>query len=189
MPEGPLLAVWALLTAVLVGLVLVRSEQRAVDDPVQKAARGEVRGLGPLSLVREDRLGAALAALARRYPGGRIVRLRVAPTRVDAGVRTSGYTVHAVQVDAGLGVDELGTSEAVERGLARVPAGAPERLLRRVNARTGTSPDDVDYVTLTELGGGPGWYLKLARGGAPDRRDFVARLDGSGVRRNGEPAP
>ena len=189
MHEGPLLAVWALLTAALAAVVLVRAEQRAVDDPVQKAARGEVHGLGPLSLVREDRLSAALAKLGERYPGGRIVRLRVAPTRVDAGVRTRNYTVHAVQVDAGLGITEQGTSEGVERGLARVPAGAPERMLRAVGARAGTSPDDVDYLALTETGGGPGWFLKLARGTRPDRRDYVARLDGTGVHGNWEPAP
>ena len=33
--------------------------------------------------------------------------------RVDAGVRTADFTVHNVQVDVGLGVDEISTSEGV----------------------------------------------------------------------------
>lgn len=44
MREGPLLAVWALLTAALVAVVLARAEQRAVDHPAPKAARGAVHG-------------------------------------------------------------------------------------------------------------------------------------------------
>ena len=58
-----------------------------------------------------------------------------------------------------------------------------------MHARSGPSPDDVDYLALTETGNGAGWFLKLARGTRPDRRDYVARLDGTGVRGNWEPAP
>lgn len=59
--EGPLLAAWAVITIVLAALVLVRAEQRAVDDPVQRAARGEVTGLSALSLMRAPRLEQSIA--------------------------------------------------------------------------------------------------------------------------------
>jgi hypothetical protein len=186
--EGPLLAVWAIVTLALTAGVLWRAESRAVDDPVQKAARGEVTGLGALSLVREERLAAGLRKVRERWPDGRIVGLRVEPTRADLSVRTPDFVVHQVRIDAGLGLDESSTSEGVEEGLAEVPAGAPERILRAVNRRTGTAPEDVDYVNLTGGAENPGWFLKLERGTRPDRRDYVARLDGTGVRGNWEPA-
>lgn len=52
MREGPLLAVWALLTVALIVLVLVRAEQRAVDDDARRDAHGQVHRVVQLTAGR-----------------------------------------------------------------------------------------------------------------------------------------
>jgi len=187
--EGLLLGVWALVTLVAVVLVLMRQEDKAVNDPVQKAARGEVAGLAPLSLMTADRLRQAMAKLHDRAPGGRIINLRVAPTRVDAELALPGYKAARYQVDTGLGVSQSGTGETTEKGLrfSAVDPAAPQRILRKVNAKSGTKPGDVDYAVLIADSTAPrdsDWSLFLARGTRPDRRSYIADLHGRDVRGN-----
>ena len=187
--EGLLLGVWALVTLAAVVIVLMRQEDKAVNDPVQKAARGEVTGLAPLSLMTADRLRQAMAKLHDKAPDGRIINLRVAPTRVDAEIALPDFKAARYQVDSGLGVDQTGTGETTEKGLrwGLVDPAVPERMLRKVNARSGTKPDDVDYTVLVADSSAPrdsDWSLFLARGTRPDRRSYIADLHGRGVRGN-----
>lgn len=185
--ERLVLSVWALLTVVAVVVFLVRSEQDSVADPVQKAARGEVTGLAPLSFLRADRFAAALDALWSREPKGRIITLRLDPTRVNAQVRTPDFKVHYLDVNAALAVSEANTSESVQEGIAyaTIDPTVPQRMVRAVNAQTDTSPADVDYLTLTASTSSASpstWALRLARGVRPDRRMYTAKLNGSGLR-------
>ncbi len=69
--EGPLLAAWAVITTVLAALVLVRAERRAVDDPIQRAARRGT-GLSAPSLMRAPRPEQSIAG---RYATGRVTQL------------------------------------------------------------------------------------------------------------------
>jgi hypothetical protein len=192
MGEGPLLVVWAAGTAVLAALALVRAERSALDDPVQKVARGEVTGLSGLSFLREERLDLALGEIAERSPAGEVTGLRIEPGRVDAQVREPSFRVRTLRVDAALEVEELGAGEGVQEGLAidRIPPGGPERLVRTAARRAGTSTANTAYVTLVRPEGpDAGWSMKLGAGPRPDRRDYVSNLEGRRVRGTWQPAP
>jgi hypothetical protein len=189
-PRGPfpserlVLSVWALLTLVAVVVVLAVREHDAVHDPVQKAARGEVTGLGPLSLVRADRFAAALAALKAKAPDGRIVNLRLAPDGIDAQVRTPDYRLLYLDVDTALKVHQSSESESAAKGLdyAQLDPAVPQKLVRRFNEKTRTTPDDLAYLSLSVDSTDPAasrWVTVLARGVPPDQRSSVSNLDGS----------
>src|SRR4051794_28264824 len=62
-PEGLILLLFTVLTLALSAYVLISAEHDAVHDPVQKAARGEIKGLSPDSLLRETNLRHALAKI------------------------------------------------------------------------------------------------------------------------------
>jgi hypothetical protein len=161
-PEGLILLVFAVLTIAASAFVLIRDERNALRDPVQKAARGEIKGLGELSLVRERNLRKVLDRVAAsRRP--LVVNIRVAPTRANLIV-SDDDAVRASSID---------------------PAG-PERMLRAVAERTRLGTDAIDYVTLSPTGFGQlSWYLYLKDGPAKSRQ-WVAAMNGTDVRHQGE---
>src|SRR5436309_14945873 len=55
-PEGLILILFAVLTLAASAFVLQRAEHKALHDPAQKAARGEVSGLSGLSFFRAENL-------------------------------------------------------------------------------------------------------------------------------------
>jgi hypothetical protein len=187
-PEGLVLLTFVVLTLAASAYVLAGAERRAESDPVQKAARGEIAGLDPLSLVREANLRRVIAKVAA---GQRtlVTNVRVAPTRVDFTVRDSGGSRKSLSVGPSFKVKEsdLGVGEEDALPASRLDASGPERMLRAVAERTGVGVDAVDYVTLSPAGlGEPAWYLFLKRGDARNRQ-WAAAMDGSDLRHPGDP--
>jgi len=185
--EGLILLLWTLLVVGAVVVVLTRAEHDELTDPVKQAARGEVTGLGPLSLLTAAQFGGAMTALGDRYPDARATSIRVEPTRINASVRTGQYALHQVSVDVALKTHEDGSGETTEKGLAlaRVDPRGPERLVRAVNERTRTQPTDVDYLVLSVDSTSPRasrWALFLKRGTPPDQRRYTSDLAGHDVK-------
>lgn len=186
--EGLVLGIWALIVVVAVVLVLTRAEDKALHDPVKKAQRGEITGLGELSLLRADRFAGALTALGEKYPDGRPLSIRVDPVSVSATLRVGQYGAARASVDPALKVHQDGEGETTEKGLtiSRIDPAAPERLVRKVNARTGTAPTDVDYLVLSVDSTSPRasrWALFLRRGTPPDQRRYTSDLAGRDVQK------
>ena len=186
--EGLVLGIWALIVVVAVVLVLTRAEDKALHDPVKKAQRGEITGLGELSLVRADRFRGALQALGEKYPDGRPLSIRVDPVSVSATLRVGQYGAARASVDPALKVHQDGEGETTEKGLtlSRIDPAAPERLVRTVNERTNTQPTDVDYLVLSVDSTSPRasrWALFLRRGTPPDQRRYTSNLAGRDVQK------
>jgi hypothetical protein len=186
-PEGLILLVFAVLTIAASAFVLIRDERNALHDPVQKAARGEIKGLGELSLVRERNLRKVLDRVAAsRRP--LVVNIRVAPTRANLIVSDADGSQRNLSIDPALGVKEVDTGVSDDdavRALSIDPAG-PERMLRAVAERTRLGTDAIDYVTLSPTGFGQlSWYLYLKEGPAKSRQ-WVAAMNGTDVRHQGE---
>ena len=192
-PEGPILALFALLTIVATAFVLWREEANAVDDPAQKALRGEVTGLTKHSLLRSGNLARAIRALRDEGdPGVGVVTFRVAPERVDATVRDREGDEEILRVDPGMGVKTDGLGEGTTRPtvpLTRIRVDAPERVVRAVTRRRRLGATDVDYVTLTisPADGSAAWLLFLGTG-RPELRGYMAAPDGTDVRQIGQPS-
>ncbi|MEX2195516.1 MAG: hypothetical protein WD844_09550 [Thermoleophilaceae bacterium] len=186
--EGLILALFTVLALAASAFVLVSEESDAVDDPVQKAARGEIAALGELSLLRERNLRRALDTIeAGPYP--LIETIHVSAGEVRATVRDADGIRRVLLIDAGFDTDErdfgTGTGEAVSP--AEVDAGAPERMVREIVRRLGVSAEDVDYVTasFSNRATGPRWYMPLTTGPARERQ-WIAEADGGELRRPGE---
>jgi hypothetical protein len=185
--EGLILLVFTILAVALSAFVLLTEEDDAVHDPAQKAARGEITGLDPESLLREENLRKALAKVDA---GSRplVTNIRVAPERVDVTVRDDDGSRKLLNIDPGFKVEErdFGVGEDDSVRTSEIDSAAPERMVRAVAERTRLGEDAVDYVTLSLAGTGPrSWYLALDQGPARDRA-WIAAADGSDVRKPGE---
>ncbi|MEA2458750.1 MAG: hypothetical protein QOC95_1722, partial [Thermoleophilaceae bacterium] len=125
--EGLILVLFTVLTLAASVYVLLKSEHKAQGDPVQKAARGEVQGLGADSLLREQNLRKALAKVADgRRP--LISNVRVSATRVDLTVRDADGSRKLLSIDPGFGVKEsdFGVGEDAAVRASGIDAAAPE---------------------------------------------------------------
>ena len=187
--EGPLVALFVVLTLAASAWVLWRSEHHAVHDPSEKAARGEVQGLAELSLFHPGNLRAALAKVdASSRP--LISNLRIAADRVSVTTRDSDGNRSVVNVDPGLKVtkSDFGVGEDYAVRASKVDLAAPERMVKAVAKKTGLPASAVDYVTVTFDKTNPAtWYMALKQG--PARlRQWVAEPDGSDLRKPGEPS-
>jgi hypothetical protein len=186
--EGLILLLFTLVTIGVTTWVLVTAEQDAVDDPVEKAARGEIDGLDDLSMLREENLRRALDDIADSdYP--LVTSMRVDPERINATVRDSDGIRKVFNIDAGFDVDEsdFGAGEDEALAAANVNAAGPERMIETVVKRTDREAEDVDYVALSVSGNDTSWLLYIDEGPARDRQ-WAAAADGSDVRRPGEPS-
>jgi len=185
--EGPLIAIFVVLTLAASASVLHRAEANAVKDPKQKAARGEITGLTELSLLRPENLRKALAKVnAGRYT--LVSNIRVAPDRVNVSVRDrDGYRKY-VTIGPGLDVStsDAGVGEDYAVHTESINAEAPARMLKLVLAKTGLSPKAFDYAaTSFSEKSKTTWYMSMKEG--PARvRSWIAEADGSDVRRPGE---
>ena len=185
--EGPLIALFVALTLGASFFVLHRSEAKAVKDPKQKAARGEITGLSALSLVRPENLRKALAKVnASKYP--LIANIRIAPDRVNLmTLNADGYRKY-VTVDPGFGLSmsDANVGEDYTVHTESVNAEAPARMLKLVLAKTGLPPSAFDYVATTfSKDVKPTWYMSMKQG--PVRvRSWIAEPDGTDIRRPGE---
>lgn len=189
--EGLILLLFAILTIAASAYVLVNEEQDAAGDPKQKAARGEIRGLSKLSLVREANLRKVLARVDRsKRPF--VTTIRVAPDRVNLTVRDPDGYRKVVNYDPAFGKTEsdFGVGEDTAVRASSIDAAAPERMLRIVAKRTELGANAVDYVTLSVSGESARdrtWFLSLKQGPARVRQ-WIAANDGSDVRKPGEPS-
>ncbi len=185
--EGIILFLFTVITLAASAYVLLHSEHKAVHDPVQKAARGDIQGLDADSLLREQNLRRALAKVA---DGKRplISNVRVSATRVDLTVRDADGSRKLISIDPGLGVKEsdFGVGEDPAVRASGINAAAPERMVRAVAERTRMSQSAVDYVALSFAGSGEhDWYMSLDQGPARVRQ-WIAAPDGSDLRKPGE---
>lgn len=187
--EGPLILLFVVLTLLASGFVLKTSEDDAVKDPKQKAARGEVTGLSALSMMRGANLAKALDKVAAgAHP--LVSNIRVAPDRVNlTALNRDGFRRH-LTIDPGFGIrsDDAGVGEDFAVRTAQVDAKAPERMLRLVVAKTGRPASAVDYVTTSFSPGVDAkqtWFLAMKEGPARARQ-WVAEADGTDIRKPGE---
>jgi hypothetical protein len=188
--EGRILALFTTLALLAIGGVVALEESAALRDPSQMALRGEIAGLGEHSLLRRENLARALRVVAK---SGRplVIGLRVDPVSVHARVRDREGIRRLVAIDPGFRREHAELGEGLDRALRpeQIDAGAPERIVAAVTERVRGSADDVDYLVLSvgSIDGEVEWNLFLKRGRV-DRRQFVAAVDGSEVRRAGEAA-
>jgi hypothetical protein len=185
--EGPLVALFTLVTLAAIVFVLARSERAAERDPVAQAARGEIQAFDSKSLMREPNLRRVLTKVAAS-PHPLVTNIRVAPTRVDLTVRDADGLRRSVSVNTAFKVDEsdFGAGEDDAIPASKLDPSGPERMARAVVARTELGAGAVDYVTLSPLGlGEPTWYLFMKQGPARDRQ-WAAAMDGSDLRHPGD---
>jgi hypothetical protein len=185
--EGMILLLFALITIAASAFVLWNTEQASVDDPKQKAARGEVTGLDELSMIREPNVQRALDEVEKSdWP---LVRnIRIAPTSIDIQASDSDGIGRNMTFDPAFEVTESdgGASTVNAKPAAKVDAAAPERAIRGAAERAGLDTDDIDYVTTTFIiDSNSDWSLFFKTGPAKDRH-WVAEPDGTDVRRPGE---
>jgi hypothetical protein len=188
--ERFVLTVWALLTIAATVAFLASREHQASTDPLTHAANGEVTGLAPLSLIRPDRFGAALAAARSHTPGGRVLTLRLEPTELQLQLRTTGFHVDYLSVDVALHVTQPATGETNQHTIpfARIDPAAPRHALDAVNLLTHTVPTDVDHVSLNVDRDHPSrstWTVALASGTPPDQRQYTTALTGADAKPSG----
>jgi hypothetical protein len=184
-----ILLLFAIITLAASAFVLIGEENDAVSDPKQKAARGEIKGLDELSLVRSKNLTKVLADVngsSRPY----VSNIRVAPDRVNLTVRDADGERKVLTYDAAIErtTNDFGVGEDRAVRATSIDANAPERMLRTVTEKTEMDADALDYVTLTVSGESKSdwtWYMALKEGPARVRQ-WVAAADGSDVRKPGE---
>jgi len=190
-PEGLILILFAVLTLAASAFVLQRAEHKALHDPAQKAARGEVSGLSGLSFFRAENLRKVLAKVDGS-PRPLITDIRVSAVRVDVTtVDSERTTKKQLSYDLDLHVrHEFAfnpTDESAVRA-SQIDAAAPERMVRTVTERTGLPASAVDYVAQSfTTSGEHSWFMSLDQGPARARQ-WVAAPDGSDLRHPGEPS-
>jgi hypothetical protein len=185
--EGLILLLFTILTVAISAYVLIGEENGAKNDPAQKAARGDVKGLDELSLVRGQNLSKILDRIqASDHP--LVADIRVAPTRVNVTTLNADGDEKDLAFDVGLGQQTIDTDVSTDRAVPakEIDASAPERMARGVSEKSGQSLDSLDYVTTTYLTQRhPTWFLALTSGPAKQRQ-WVAEPDGRDVRHPGE---
>ena len=187
--EGLILILFTVITLVVSGLVLHNAATDAENDPVQKAARGEIQGLDDLSFFRAANLKKALDKVsATRWP--LIISVRVASDRVDVTARDKDGFRKYISVNPAYKLDitdnDVGEDTAIPA--AQINVAAPERMIRAVSERTRMSPDAVNYlVTDADNEKDSAWYMFLDQGPASVRQ-WVATSQGTDLRHPGEPS-
>jgi hypothetical protein len=186
-PERLILLLFTILTVAASAFVLHRSADSAVQDPIQKAARGEIQGLDELSFLRAENLRKALAKVsAGRWP--LVISVRVAAARVDVTARDrDGYRKYlSINPALELNVQDNNVGEDKAVAVSRIDVTAPQRMIRAVTERTHMSADAVDYlVTDADNDKDNGWYMFLDKGPARVRQ-WVATSNGSDLRHPGD---
>jgi hypothetical protein len=185
--EGPIVFLFVLMTLVASAFVLEKSEDHAVNDPKEKASRGEIQGLSTLSLVRPGNLRRAMTKVEHgRYRF--VSNVRIAPDRVNFSVRDANGMRRYLTIDPGFGLESsvAGVGDDYAVRTARIDADAPQRMLKLVVAKTGLPPSALDYVTTSFSRDSPTtWYLSLKQGPARTRL-WIAESDGTDIRKPGE---
>ena len=188
-PEGLILVLFTIATLLISAIVLHNAAAKSANDPVQKAARGEIKGLDDLSFFRAANLQKALAKVSDgRWP--LIISVRVAADRVDVTARDRDGFRKFLSIDpaykVGVSDDNVGEDTAITA--SHIDTGAPERMIRAVTERTHMSANAVDYL-VTDADNEPdtAWYMFLDQGPARVRQ-WVGTKTGTDLRHPGEPS-
>jgi hypothetical protein len=187
--EGLILLLFTLVTLAASGFLLYSEEQKALDDPAQKAARGDVQGLDELSLVREKNFRRVLSEVkSTDWP--RVSNVRLAPEEASITAQDADGIQRVLTYDPGFEqVDrDFGTSTNRAVPTSAIDPGAPERMVRAAIEKSGQEEDALDYVTTTFLTQRrPTWTIAFDQGPARNRL-WIAEYNGRDVRRVGEPS-
>jgi hypothetical protein len=185
--ESLILLLFTVLTVALSAFVLINEEHDAVHDPVQKASRGEINGLDPESMLREENVRRALAKVDAG-PRPLVTTIRVSPERIDLTVRDNDGSRKLLSIDTAFDVTErnFGVGDDDAMRTSQIDAAAPQRMVRAVAERTRLGEDAVDYVSMSASGDAvQNWYMSLDEGPARTRA-WIAAADGSDLRKPGE---
>jgi hypothetical protein len=138
------------------------------------------------SLVRAVNFGKVLSAIKEKYGAeSKLVNLRLEPSRVDVQIPQGTNTVVAQYNAEGKQTASVTTDTDLSdnpnvASITRVPANAPQRIMKKVVKKTGLPITNLSYMVITTFGEGKvGWYVSLDKG---EETTWTAELDGSKVR-------
>ena len=178
---GLLIGIAAALGGSLGGFEVMRNigpENRAGDF----SAGARVPGGGNL----HESAGFARVVAALKSAGGRLIYLDVDQQSANGQVLRDGQRVN-LQIDGVGRIDETGSSPAAgvaSMPLSRIDARAIPRMVGAARREAGNAAVKIESLYLD--GGSREWRIDLEGG---DVRTLVARLDGRGVRLQGEEDP
>jgi hypothetical protein len=173
------------------GYALMGSVAPKSDTDTSSAQSGAVSGPPPdlkggdeQSMYRPEQLAKALGYI-RSHNGGRGARLhyfRLAASALNVTVDGDGKQTNLYLIPGGKvqnTSETAGSSSFPEDDfpVGTVPAGAPWKIVRTLQSKSGISPDEVDYMVLEKFSGGrPQWlvYLKNIHGSY-----YLAALNGA----------
>ncbi|MEA2348473.1 MAG: hypothetical protein QOG62_2260 [Thermoleophilaceae bacterium] len=187
--DTAILAVFTVLVLVAAGFMLYRLEAAALVDPVARAERGEVTASTDIALTQPDSMAKALALIDSDLPaGGYIESFRLAPDRINAIVVDPSGRRRTVAINPGMQLTSTDAGTADAEGLAPsdIPVDVPSKIIEQAQRRYGLQPGDLDYMVAT-IAPEPTWVAFWKQ---PLKDNLlVAQLDGSQLRRPGEPTP
>lgn len=169
-------------------------EERRMNDPVEKASRGELTPASRESMLKTANLRRALNAVKAQSPAGATVEsMRIEPARVDIKVARRDGSQIEFSVDPSFSVDKDDYPASEPQGIpfSRVPVGVPERLIRTIEAKLKLRPANLDYLLLnTRVSSIDGkrddsWGAYYSK--PPLNNDATAALNGTDVRLIGTP--
>lgn len=188
--EGPLLVVWMIFTLAVVFAVVLKVQHDEVNNPMQKAQRGEITATSADSLLQPSKLSRALKQISGKAGSeAATTSLRVDATSVDATVRDANgdETIYRIDPSFNLSTSSFGSTTEHGAQLSRVDPRAPQRILAAAKRREGRAPDTLDYMVfdVSSIDGSVMWNV-FYTGGRADRRQFFADARGRDVHRPGE---
>ncbi len=188
------LLLFIVLTVVGTYLLLHHAEDKAVNDPVQKAARGEVTGATGLSLIRQANFRRALGAVqAKLKPDEVVTNLRLDPGALNVTARDTEGDQRYFGVDLAykVHISSSGTTSGDgELGLRNVDASAPERFLAAILDRTHFDPKKLEYMVYDPAEeGDPSDWSAYFEDVPIKQKTWYANGKGRYARLSGEPDP
>jgi hypothetical protein len=138
------------------------------------------------SLIEAKNFGKVLAKIKERFGAEvRLVNLRLEPSRLDVQIPQGTKTVvlqynNEAEVTTDVTTDTDLSSNPNVASITKVPATAPQRIMKKVVKKTGKPIDNLSYMTITTFGPeGVGWYVSLKEG---EETTWRAELNGRKVR-------
>jgi hypothetical protein len=174
-------------------VVFYGEEQRRLDDPTQKASRGEITASTGDSLIKAANLRRALKAVEQKSPAGATVEsIRIEPSRLDVTVAQADGAQFELSVNPAFEVDKDEYPASQPEGLpfSQIPTDVPERLLGTIERKLALKPANLDYIVLNpgktfEGKRDDNWSAFYSK--PPLNNDAIAALNGTDVRLIGTP--
>ena len=190
MTETPVLVLWAILVVAAAVYVIGGAEHRALKDPIQRFARGDITAQSPEAMFRRANLAAALPLIrAAMKPGEGVGNLKASidEVSVDTVDRFDNRRELRVDLKHHLHTRSLFQFSGARVPLAAVDVAAPGRLLagvrRKVHAGT------VDSFNFSPAGE-PSWTLRLlGKDLKVDDQQWLGDAHGRDAHRPGETTP